>query len=574
MNVFGALFGIFRGKGLAESIREGRPMAGFVIFGMVAAALSGGVYGLAMGIGIDVDTALKDAIKIAVVLLLSFTLSLPVFFLSYRLLGRDESFGQVAAVALAGVLSCAMVLGVAAPVVFLYGVASGFAPELLYVHVALVDVAALLGIFLLGNLAYHAFPTNRQGLVVPNVIGVFMVVLVAVVSVSFFRPFLQPSSTFSTGTDRLLDSMGIGVKEKVTRALRSAVLTDRIEYHYRLVLPEEGTERDFTVVRAGENYQLTIRRLARLGQPTLADRRVWLVEGKAYSDFGGQAIELPRKELSDFLEDALPSKAFAPPEQGQVSYRARLEEVEGKRYYVARGSMRDQQVTVLLNPDNRELVQLEITPKAAPALVGLRISNIRSGTLTSVSLQASLARAMESIQNPSDPRFREAWETQVVVASLERPDPTSFDYINPTEYFALRYPRSWQQEPWDAGRRSVSFVECPESRCARMTVEVGGLERNKSLQDLLIELRNKLMDQPRNHNVTVSVDTVRGTQIGVVDYSYDYFEGGRLVTAHQIQYWYLGRVARYSLTATAAVEDFEKYHGVFGSAAQSFEYLR
>lgn len=574
MNVFGALFGIFGGKGLVQTLQENRPVAGFVTAGLVLTALCGGVYGLAMGIGIDVETAAKDAAKVATVLLLSFFLSLPVFFLAYRLLGRSEGFGQIAAVALAGLTSCALLLGVAAPVVFLYGVASGFAPELLYIHIALVDVAVLLGAFVLGNLAYHAFATERQRLVVPNVVGVLMMLLVAGVSVNFFRPFLEPSATFSSGSDRLLDSLGVGVAEKVQLALRVAALSDRVEYRYRVALPGEGIERDFTVVRAGENYQIAIRRLLRPGQPPVTDRRIWLVEGKTFSDFGGQATEVTRSELSDFLDSALPAQAFAPRELAEVSFRARLEDVEGRRSYVARGGTKDKQVTAYLDPKRQELLQMEITDKAAPGLVGMRISDIRSTSLTSASLQSSLARAMENIQNPSDPRFREAWETQVVVSSLERPDATSFDYINPSEYFALRYPRTWQQQPWNPGRRTLTFVECPEARCARMTVEVGGLERNKRLEDLLLELRNQLQAQPRNHDVAVRLDTFRGSQVGVVEYTYDYFEGGRLLTDHQVQYWYLGRVARYALTATAPATDFESYRTIFGSAAQSFEWLR
>lgn len=574
VNVFGGLFGIFRGGGIVQALRERDAVAGFMIGGVAVTAICGAVYGLAMGIGIDVDTAIKDAIKVPAVLLMSLFLSIPVFFLAYRLLGREESLGQVAVVALACVLSCSLILGVAAPVVFLYGVASGFAPELLYVHIALVDVALLLGIFILGNLVYQAFITDRQRLVVPNVVGVIMMVLVAVVSVNFFAPFLQPSPTFSEGTDRLLDSLGVGVNQKVENALRTASLSDRMEYHYRLSLPSEGTERDFTVIRAGENYQITIRRLVRPGQPNLTDRRVWLVDGKAYSDFSGQATEISRSDVAEFVDDALPVRAFALKQAAEVSYRARLEDADGRRYYVARGTTKDWQVAVFLDARTREVTRLEVSDRTAPALVGTRVTDIQTSTLTSASLQSSLVRAMEDIKNPSDPRFREAWETQVVIASLERPDSATFDYINSNEFFALRYPRNWKQQPWDAGHRSVAFEECAESRCGHMNVEVSGMERNKRLDDMLIELRNQLTSQTRNRDVTVRVETLWGNQVGVIEHTYDYFEGGRLLSTRQVQYWHLGRISRYSLTGEAPASDFEKYRAVFGSAAQSFEYLR
>jgi len=574
VNVFGGLFGIFRGGGIVLALRKGNAVAGFMVGGVAVTAICGAVYGLAMGIGIDFDTAIKDAIKVPAVLLMSLFLSIPVFFLAYRLLGREESLGQVAVAALACILSCSLILGVAAPVVFLYGVASGFAPELLYVHIAIVDVALLLGIFILGNLVYQAFITDRQRLVVPNVVGVIMMVLVAVVSVNFFSPFLHPSPTFSEGTDRLLDSLGVGVNQKVENALRTASLSDRMQYHYRLSLPSEGTERDFTVVRAGENYQVTIRRLVRPGQPNLTDRRVWLVDGKAYADFSGQATEISRSEVAEFVDDALPARAFALKQAAEVSYRARLEDADGRRYYVARGATKDWQVAVFWDARTREVARLEVSDKTAPALVGTRVTDIQTSTLTSASLQTSLVRAMEDIKNPSDPRFREAWETQVVIASLERPDTASFDYINSNEFFALRYPRNWKQQPWDAGHRSVAFEECAESRCGHMNVAVSSLERNKRLDDMLIELRNQLTSQTRNRDVTVRVETLRGTQVGVIEHTYDYFEGGRLLSTRRVQYWYPGRISRYSLTGEAPASDFESYRALFGSAAQSFEYLR
>ncbi len=474
MNVFEAMFGIFRGKGLASSLSEGRSVLGFWLGGLVLTALAGAVYGIAMGIGIDSGTGIKDAVKVAAILLMSYFLSLPVFFLAYRLLGRGEGFGQIAAVALAGVLATAVVMAVASPVIFLYGVASGSSAGLLYIHVALMDVAALLGVFILGNLVYRAFPEDKQGLVVPNAVGVIMMALVAVVSISFFRPFLEPLSSFSVGTDRLKDSLGIGVADKVQKALNLAAQSNRMEYRYQLVRAETSSERDITVVRVGDNYHLSVHRLARPGQPIVTDRMVMVLNSKTYSDFSGQMREAPRDEVSDFLEDSLPPKVFDHIEG--IEYRARIEDKEGRGYYMARGINKGLEVKVFLALEDERLQEInmeELGPSGSSRLV---VSSVTSVFLPGDSLNSALAREVSSIQNTSDPRLRASWGAQAAAAFLEKPSSEDFPYISSAEYFVVSYPRGWSVRPWDPGRRNVTFSECPEANCARMVVEVGGLE--------------------------------------------------------------------------------------------------
>ncbi len=572
MNVFDAMFGIFGGRGLALYLSEGRSVSGFWVTGVVLMALAGAVYGIAMGIGIDSGTAAKDAAKVGAILLMAYFLSLPVFFLAYRLLGRKEDFAQIAAVALAGILASATVMAVVSPVIFLYGIASGGSTELLYVHVALIDVAALLGIFILGNLVYRAFPEDRQGLVVPNAVGVIMMALVAVVSISFFRPFLEPSATFSVGTDRLKDSLGIGVAGKVDTALELAANSNRIKYRYQLARAEQGIERDLTVVRIGDNYHLSVHRLVIPGQALVADRTLLMLEGKTFTDFSGQMKEAPREEFSDFLEDSLPLKVFEHIEG--VGYRARVEDKDGKVYYTARGTKNNLEVKVFLAPEDRSVHEVNIEARSPSGSSKLALAGVTSVLLPGDSLQSVVATEVASIQNTSDPRLKASWSAQAAAAFLEKPSSEDFPYINSSEYFSIGYPRGWGVGPWDPGRRNATFSECPESDCVRLVVGVGGLERGKGIQELLNDLRDELRSDIGNRDVITRTESMRGRQIGAAEHSYDIAEGGNIQRIHKIQYLYIGRAAKYSVIGIAPVEKFDDYRAIFGRAAESFDYLR
>jgi len=573
VNVFGALFGIFRDGGLVETLREGRPLKGFLVVGTLLVTICGALYGGAMGIGVDIDTAAKDAVKVAATLSLAYLLALPVFLLGYRLLGRQEAAGPIAATVLSGVLSSSLLMGVAAPVMFFYGLSAGGRSDLLYVHVALIDVAALLGVFIMGNLAYRAFTDDRQRLIIPNVAGVIMMGLTVAVAVSFFQPFLRPAPTFSSGTDRLLDSLGIGVPDRVARALRAAALTDRIEYRVQVRQPERGSEADVSVIRAGDNYQLTVRRFSKAGQAPVSDKRIWILDGKTYNDFGGQAVEAKADEVKDILDMALPGAAFALTDAQQLPFRARAEESAVGIATYASARTGDREIEVRISPQGQTVSFSDRSPDN-PNLVGRLVSDVRATNLTGATLQSSLANAMEVIRDPNDPKFRQAWETQMVVASLERPDPNYFDYLNSGEYVALRYPRGWIQRPWDVAQRSVTFQECPEAACARMALQVSALDRNKRLDEVLFEQRNSLSAQTSNRDINVRIETYRGAQVGVVEYVRDYFEGGSLRSDRTLSYWYFGRVARYNLTATAPAANFDKVRPIFASVGQNLDYLR
>ena len=75
MNIFAALFGIFRRRGLVDTVREGRPLASFIVVATVFSVVGGLLYGFAMGIGLGTKTAIKDAVKVGLIVVFSLALA-------------------------------------------------------------------------------------------------------------------------------------------------------------------------------------------------------------------------------------------------------------------------------------------------------------------------------------------------------------------------------------------------------------------------------------------------------------------------------------------------------------------
>ena len=139
MNIFASLFGIFRKRGLVSTIKEGNSLVNFVIFGVIISISGSLLYGFAMGIGMGVDTAVKDAIKLGLIATLVLLLALPIFWIAFRLLGRDESFDKIAAIPITLVTSVSIILAVTAPVVFFLSLLIGFSSEAVYIHIVIVN---------------------------------------------------------------------------------------------------------------------------------------------------------------------------------------------------------------------------------------------------------------------------------------------------------------------------------------------------------------------------------------------------------------------------------------------------
>ena len=289
MNILSQLFGIFRQRGLVTALKEGRRLTGFALAAVVLAIVGGGLYGFAMGIGLGIDTAIKDAIKVALIAALTLLLSIPIFWVAYRLLGREERPGQISAVPLTLVATVALILALTAPVVFMLSVMAGFSPEAVYIHIVIVDLALLVGLYVTGTLIYHTFEEPR-GLIIPNVVSFLMMAVILVVSMSFLAPFLAIRPSFSVGTDRLKDGLGIGVAEKANQSVAAAAQADRVTYRFQTTNENGDLVRDYAVTRVGDDYLIAVALHGVQGESFQNDRRIWVLDEQYYTDFEGGRV--------------------------------------------------------------------------------------------------------------------------------------------------------------------------------------------------------------------------------------------------------------------------------------------
>jgi len=556
MNIFTALFGIFRRRGLVDTVREGRSLASFIVVATVFSVVGSLLYGFAMGIGLGTETAIKDAVKVGLIVVFSLALAVPIFLLTYRLLGREERPGQVIAVPLTLVVTVAVVLAVTAPVVFLLSVLAGFSPQAIYIHIVIVDVALLVGIYVAGMLVFHAFLPERSRLIVPNVVGFSFMAVILVVLIAFFGPFLAPWPSFSVGTDRLKDGLGIGVAEKVERALEAATSADRVTYRFQTTNANGDLERDYTVTRVGDDYLIEVHLQAVPGEPVRKDRHIWLLDGAAYTNFAdGRVLETPRADLASYLDPALPPAPFRLPDEfSQPSWRAR----ESGGVYVATGTTPDQrQATVVLDVGTRRLKELTLGSGVPGVHAQTRATEVAQATLDRQGLEASLNQA-------------------TVVGSVDRSDASMETYVQGEAFFAVRYPRTWHAGAWNAAQRRVEFTaDCPTGQpCPTLQVSVYDLAEGKGPQQYAEDLAHSLELQPAYRDVHASTTTVGGVTAGLVEYLFDRTVKGEIETSRHVEYIFVGQVSRYHLDFSAPANRFDAHQGLFAAMAELFTYLR
>ena len=556
MNIFTALFGIFRRRGLVDTVREGRPLASFIVVATALSVVGGLLYGFAMGIGLGTETAIKDAIKVGLIVVFSLALAAPIFLLAYQLLGREERPGQVIAVPLTLVVTVAVVLAVTAPVVFLLSVLAGFSPQAVYIHIVIVDVALLVGIYVAGMLVFHAFLAERSRLIVPNVVGFSMMAIILVVLIAFFGPFLAPWPSFSVGTDRLKDGLGIGVAEKFERALQAATTADRVTYRFQTTNANGDLERDYTVTRVGDDYLIEVHLQAVPGEPVRKDRHIWLLDGAAYTNFAdGRVLETPRADLASYLDPALPPASFRLPDEfSGASWRAR----ESGGVYVATGTTPDQrQATVVLDVGTRRLKELTLGSVVPGVHAQTRATEVAQATLDRQELEASLNQA-------------------TVVGSVDRSDASMQTYVQGEAFFAVRYPRTWHAGAWNPAQRRVEFTaHCPTGQpCPTLQVSVYDLAEGKGPRQYAEDLAHSLELQPAYRQVRASTTTVSGVTAGLVEYLSDRTVKGEIETSRHVEYIFVGQVSRYHLDFSAPANRFDAHHGLFAAMAELFTYLR
>ncbi len=558
MNILGALFGIFRQRGLVTTIKEDRSLLGFGLSGTILSIIGSVLYGFAMGIGLGIDTAIKDALKVGIIAALGLLLSIPIFWVAYRLLGRQERPAHVAAVPLTLIATVAVILAVTAPIVFMLSVLAGFSPETIYVHIVIVDVALLVGLYLAGTLVYHSFADQKR-LVIPNVVGFLMMAVVLVVLINFLGPFLAPRSTFSVGTDRLKDGLGIGVAEKADRALVAARAADRVNYRYQSTNDNGDLVRDYMVTRVGNDYLIDVRLHAVPGEPFQTGRHIWILDGQHYSDFdAGRVIQTPAADLSSFLDPALPPAAFTlPPGQAFAAASWRAHESGGR--YTATGTGQTlEQATLVLEPATGRLSALTVGSAERGLHAQVRVNDVVPAALDRAALEATLNQA-------------------TVVGSADRSDASKQDYVQSEAFFIVRYPRTWRAGQWDSSRQQVKFdLTCAASEdCPALVASVSDLVEGKGPRQSAEDLGASLDLQPDYREIEVRTITFGDNErtVGVVEYLFDRTVKGEIETTEHVEYIFEGQISRYHLDFSAPVARFESFRGLFEEIAGQFAYL-
>ena len=558
MNILGALFGIFRQRGLVTTIKEKRSLLSFGLSGIILSITGSILYGFAMGIGLGIDTAIKDAAKVGIITTLGLLLSIPIFWVAYRLLGRQEPPAHVAAVPLTLITTVAVILAVTAPIVFMLSVLAGFSPEAVYVHIVIVDVALLVGLYLAGTLVYHSFADQKK-LVIPNVVGFLMMAVILIVLINFLSPFLAPRSTFSVGTDRLKDGLGIGVAEKTGRALVAATAADRVSYRYQTTNDNGDLVRDYTVTRVGNDYLIEIHLHAVPGETFQTEQRIWVLDGQHYTDFdGGRVTQTPPADLSSFLDPALPPAAFTlPPGQEFATASWRAHE-SGGRYTAIGTSPTMAQATLILDPATGRLSALTVGSAERSLHTEVRVNDIIPAALDRAALEATLHQA-------------------IAVGSVDRSDASKQDYVQNETFFVVRYPRTWRAGQWNSSRQRVKFTaNCDDGEnCPSLMVSVYDLVENQGPRQYAENLGASLDLQPDYREIQISTMAFGdGEQtVGVVEYLYDWTVKGEIETARPVEYIFEGQISRYHLNLHAPIARFESFRGLFQEMAGQFTYL-
>ena len=555
MNILAALFGIFRQRGLVSTVKEGRSLVGFALSAIVVSIIGAALYGFAMGAGLGIDTAVKDAIKLALIVAGTLLFSIPIFWLAYRLLGREERPGQVAAVPLTLASTVAIILAVTAPMVFMLSVLAGFSPEAVYIHIVIVDLALLVGLYVAGTLVYHSFSDHAR-LIVPSAVGFLMMAVMLVVLILFFSPFLSPGPTFSVGTDRLKDGLGVGVAEKVNRALIAATSADRVAYRFQATNDNGDLIRDYTVTRVGNDYLIQVHLHALPGEAFRNQQRIWILDGLYYTDFdGGRVAEATSADLASFLDACLPRAAFTlPPEFATAKWRA----FESGGEYTATGTSQTlAQASVVLEAATVRLSALTLGSAERGLHAEVRVADILPAELDRTALEASLNQA-------------------TVVSAVDRSDASMQDYVQDEAFFVVRYPRGWRAGTWVSAERGVEFTtSCGASEgCPALVVSVYDLAEGKGPRQYADDLARSLRLQPEYREIEASTTTIADQTVGVVEYLFDRTVRGQIETTHHLEFIFEGQISRYHLDFSAPETRFETSRELFEEMANLFTYLK
>ena len=554
MNIFSALFGIFRQRGLVSLIREGKSLVGFSISATLVSVIGGLLYGFAMGIGLGVETAIKDSIKVGVIVFLVLLFSIPIFWLAFRLLGREESFGQVAAVPLTLISSVAIILAITAPIVFLLSVLTGFSPDAVYIHIVIVDIAILVGLYLTGTLIYHAYD-NPKRLIIPNVVGFLMMGVVFVVLLNFLSPFLAIRPTFSVGTDRLKDGLGIGVAQKASNALASAATAEQVQYRLQMTNSNGDLIRDYTVTHLGNNNLIQLHLHSVPDENYLHEQRIWILDGQYFTDFDqGRIQQVNPADISSYISSTLPPAVYSLPEDfGSASWRA----YQGNGKFTATGNSQNFTRAVLtVDSESGKLTSYTHGSAQEGSNAETRLLEITSPEINRDTLEASLNQA-------------------IVLGNVDQSDATMHDYVQDEAFFVVRYPRNWKASSWNSDQREISFTTiCGLTEgCPTLKVSTFDLVEDNNALNYAEDHAVSLAIQPEYRSINVSSKVVPGKDVGVVEYMFDRTVKGELETTMHVEFIFVGKNSRYHLNFSTPELAFESHKDLFEAIAGMFTYL-
>jgi hypothetical protein len=430
----------------------------------------------------------------------------------------------------------------------------GFSPDAVYIHIVIVDLALLVGLYLAGMLIYHGFSDHKR-LIPPNVVGFVMTAVILVVLISFLGPFLSLRSTFSVGTDRLKDGLGIGVAQKASQALTAAISADRVSYRYQTTNDNSDLLQAYTVTRVGNDYLIDIHLHAIPGETSQNQQRIWVLDGQAYTDFeDGRITKTPLTDLASFLDPSLPPAAFTlPAEFNTASWRAYE---SGGHYTVTGTSQSMQQVVLVLDASTGRLSDLTLGSAEKGLHAEVRVNDLIQATLDRAALETSLNQA-------------------IVVGGVDRSDASMQDYIQDETFFVVRYPRNWSSRGWNSSQQQVElYHSCGSNEgCPVLIVSVFDLEEGKGSQQYAEDLGRSLSLQPQYREIKTSMKILGDQSVGVVEYLFDRTVKGELDTTHHIEYIFEGQIHRYHLDFSAPEDQFENFRELFEEITGLFTYL-
>ncbi len=392
MNIFKALFGIFKKGGLVATIKKKESIKGFAISALLTAIMGSILYGFSMGIGNGLDTAIKDSIKVTLITLMVIIFSIPVFWISFRLLGREESMGHVNAVPLTMLSTVTLILAISSPVVFLLSVLVTSSSSAIYIHIIIINLAIFVGLYITGMLIYNTFKEHKR-LVTPAIISISMMGVILVVGILFFSPFLRPNNSFSEGTDLLKDGIGIDVDTKAVNSLNSAAEAESLTYQYLRTNDNGDTIQDYYVTRVGKDFLIEVNIHTVLGEDEHHNSMIWVLDGETFTDFENNTVNYATDtEVLGYLTASSPQEIFVlPPEFESANWRGD----RNNNSYTAIATTANLEKATMVMDKNGRLSSFIIGSGEDSAHSKIEITNIVSANLTKEEIKKSLDEAIK-----------------------------------------------------------------------------------------------------------------------------------------------------------------------------------